>query len=97
LVALDHELGELGSCDHNPEAAPATPTGVKQHAASPRKTSPSMGNFNCRQGVSVIVVAQGSTSRTVCSKNPFFGAVDDSMQVLNVRVCMVVVVLTPGG
>ena len=26
--------------------------------ASPRKTSPSMGNFNCRQGVTLIVVAQ---------------------------------------
>jgi hypothetical protein len=57
LVALGDEPGELGFCDHNPEAAPATPTGVKQHAASPRKTSPSMSDFNCRQGGIVIVVA----------------------------------------
>jgi hypothetical protein len=62
LVALGDEPGELGFCDHNPEAAPATPTGVKQHAASPRKTSPSMSDFNCRQGGIVIVVAHACAS-----------------------------------
>jgi hypothetical protein len=76
LVTLDHELGELGSSDHNPEAAPATPTGVKQQAASPRKTSPSMGNFNCRQGVTLIVVAQGENKSFFVSIAPRKGGAD---------------------
>lgn len=58
LVTLVYKPDELGSCDHNSEAAPATPTGVKLHAASTRKTSPSMSDFNCHQNGIVIVVAQ---------------------------------------
>lgn len=35
--------------DSNPRAAPAAPTGVKQHAASPQKSPPQLSSLNCRR------------------------------------------------
>jgi len=57
LVALDEELGELDFCDHNPEQRPPPQPASNSIYRPPRKTFPPMGNFNCRQGATIIVVA----------------------------------------
>ena len=57
LVALDDELGELGSCDHNPEQHPPPRPASNSMPPHPEKP-PLRGNFNCRQGATLIVVAQ---------------------------------------
>jgi hypothetical protein len=59
LVALANELGELVSCDHNPQQHPPPRPVSNSKPSHPGKPPVSVGNFNCRQGVILIVAGHG--------------------------------------